>query len=584
MLLRLTTLTVALAALTSCGSFERIDVAAKKGASDYAEATSHGKAQRERQRGLVARHDTPWVSFDALPRNRTSAKIPSEIDCPIRFISDIPMGLADFSSALGTPCGQNVRISPDAWSFVSPGQGQGSMPYVAPMTVPSVEIPPLPPRMGPAAASGQVPFMSSMPMMPNMSERSLSVRPIKWLDKPLSGLLDAATSMLGLSWTYRDGTIEIRHLESRTFVIESLASVTNFRSVVSSGTSLSSGSTGSSGGGSGGGSSSSGAETTGESSQETTIEVVASLEDDLKRSIESALSPYGKYALMKSTGTLTVTDTVDGIGRIERIVNDVNTTMGRQVTLDVTVAMVKLNDSDSLGINWNAVFNSMNGNFGVSLTNPFSPLQGASSAGFGVLETATGSASQFRGSRAVLDALATQGNVSIYKQRNVTTANMQPSPIQMTEQEQYICNRSLTNTAQVGSTEGVELCSVVTGFSMELLPYIIDPSQLTLQFGMNMSPPAVIETIPGDPLRPIQKASVARQVFQQRVRLRSNQTLVLSDYQESSQDASLRGAGGITSAWPLLGGGNRQAGRTVVVIMITPYIESSLPTSRGVRG
>lgn len=278
----------------------------------------------------------------------------------------------------------------------------------------------------------------------------------------------------------------------------------------------------------------------------------------------------GQMALSTSIGTLTVTDTPDVLDRIGKYIDEINERTSRQAMLYVTVASVVLSNSDSLGINWNLVWQSVSGNYGMGIMNAIPSVEGAASAGFGILDTATGRAGQFAGTQAILNALSKQGSVSIMRQRGVITQHLQPTPIHLTNERQYVCGRSQTNTAQVGATEASEMCSVMTGFAMDILPYIHD-QQLTLQFALNMSPPAVIEQVPGDEERPVFAASVDRQVFLQRVGMRSGQSLVISDFQEASETAAKQGIGS-ASAWIPTGSGMRAKERRVIVIIISPQI------------
>lgn len=561
--------------LSGCGAYTRIAQAPGEAAEAQAAAQQHGTSQLQRQQGAVRHHAEPWVSFDMVPRAPAKPKIARALDCDVTFAADSPMPLADAIRALGQPCGLNLRVTSDAWSYLSGFSGGMAVGQAGPQG--GLDAPPSPgaplllaSQVGPAALPAQHPQIASAARQYRPPQM---VPPIRWQSRPLSGLMDAVAASLGLTWSHRDGTIQIQHLDTKTFPLITLASTTKFRSNVVSGTTLTQGS--SSTGNSSGASNSPEGKTT----QETTIELEASLAEDLQASIRTALSEHGRFAFSRSTSTVTVTDTPEALSRVEALIAQVNESMGRQVMLYVTVAMVTLNDSDSLGVNWNAVFSTLNGSYGISLGSPFSAVAGAPSAGFSILDTATGRAGQFQGSNAVLSALSQQGTVSIYKQRNVTTANMQPTPIDISDEEQYICGRSNTPVAQVGATEGVDLCTVLTGFNLEMLPFIIDPTQLMLQFGMRMSPPAEIRTLPGDPDRPVQSAKVNRQSFQQRVRLRSNQTLVLTDFQERSDDSRLAGMGGMSPAWPITGGGSRRGGKTVIVIMVTPFIESGAPFS-----
>ncbi|WP_454688246.1 PilN family type IVB pilus formation outer membrane protein [Achromobacter aloeverae] len=555
-----------LLSLAACSSFQRINDAPNNAAKTFHDSQNKADEQRDRNRGAIQTVDHPWLSTTPVSRYASTAKLPADRNCTLQFIADAPMSLSDFAQLVSQDCHVPVRITPDAWdalagataSSATTDTSGGAMP---PMS--SISGGPLPPG---GALAGKPSQAGRGHRSSRATSGALQVQPIRWLGRPLAGLLDVVTSQLGISWSYRDGAVVLHYLDTRTYKI-ALSSELDFSSSITSGASLTDSSSGS-----GVSSSGSSSTTKGDSTQKTSQQFKATFDGDLKKAIESMLTPdLGRYAISPSVGTLTVTDTPDVLDKVAQFLDETNSTTDRQAELFVTVAMVTLNDSDSLGINWNAVWNSLNGNYGLTLANSFSPLTGSSSAGFGILDSATGRAGQFKGTNAVLSALSQQGTVSIYKQRGVTTQNRQPTPIQMTKEQQYVCGRSQTNTAEVGATESIQMCSVVTGFAMDMLPDIKPNNRLTLLFNLNMSPPATITLVPGDPTKPIYTAEVDRQVFQQRVGLKSGQTLVLSDFQEGSEQSSKQGLGDL-SAWVATGGGTRDSSKRVVVIIITPEI------------
>lgn len=560
---RWVTATLCLTILSGCAAYKRIDQAPDVAREAFNMAVEQIDANRE-GRDIITKIDEPWISTQQIkPTAHQSEKIPAAQDCRVRLIADAPLSLVDFTQIVSTDCQLPIRISQDAWAALAGGSipMPNSMAMGGGALVPSLGSPTQPTVPSPNASMGRN-FAYS-------TSGEKQIQPMRWLGKPLSGLLDVVTSQLGLSWSYRNGAVVIHYLDTRTYRI-ALSSELDFESNVSSGASLTN-----SGGSSSGGSSAS--ETSNESAQKTLLSIKSRFGSDVQKAIQAMLTPgVGQQALSASIGTLTVTDTPDVLDRIGQYIEDINARMSRQAMLHVTVASVELTDSDSLGINWNLVWRSVTGNYGAGMANAFSPLEGSANVGFGILDTATGRAGQFGGTQAILSALSKQGSVSIMRQRGVTTQHLQPTPIHLTNEEQYVCGRSQTNTAQVGATESIQMCSVVTGFAMDILPDIHD-QDLTLQFSLNMSPPANIQKVPGETDKPVFTASVDRQVFLQRVGMRSGQTLVISDFQEASEKGSKQGIGD-TSAWAVTGGGAREKARRVLVIIISPRI---MPSGKG---
>lgn len=550
-------LAVLLLCLTACGSFQRIDEAPKAAAKDYDTYLAQAAAQRAEASGAIKKVDAPWLSTKPItPTEERNTKLPTERDCNMRLVLDAPIPLAELAQMITTDCHLPVRVTQDAWAALSGASLSSGMASRRRAS-----------NSGPLPAGGLPDGMPGGPMnFAYTTAGSTLVQPIRWLGKPLSGLLDVVTSQLGLSWSYLGGAVAIHYVDTRSFRVV-LPSDLDFQSHVESGSTLSEGATGAGGTGASGPTSS----TTGDTKQKTTVSIKAQFDTEMRDAIESRLTPgLGRYALSPTSGTLTVTDTPDALARIEQYVDDVNGRMKRQAMLYVTVATVEISDADSLGINWSAVWNSVSGNYGATAVNAFSPLQGGSTAGFGILDTATGGAGKFAGTQAILSALSKQGTVSIYRQRGVTSTHRMPTPIHLTHEQQYVCGRAQTNTAQVGATESTQMCNVITGFMLDMLPDI-DGNDITLQFSLEMSPPATITQVPGDDARPVFTATVDKQSFSQRTGLLSGQTLVLSDFQESTQTTRKQGLGD-WSAWALTGGGSRQGTRRVVVVIITPEI------------
>jgi len=562
-----------LVALAGCASYKRIDEAPELAAQAADDLAAQAQAQRNSfASGAIRRLSQPWVSQNPIKQVATRPKLPGDRDCRLRLVIDAPMSLQELAQIISADCQLPVRITPDALGALAGAyvSGPGQTPR---------------PSLTPAAAEPAVPALAEAAAVPGMPAAQLrpvgtlsKIQPLRWIGQPLSGLLDVVCSQLGLTWNYRSGAIVFSYLDTRTFNV-GLPSDMTFSSAVARGSNLRN--TGGMGGfgGMGGEAASS---STGETNQATSVSWRAEFDSEFRASIESLMTPsIGRYALSSTSGKLTVTDTPDALDRIAAYVDEVNAAMRRRASLYVTVATVTFTDADSLGFNWNAVWRSVTGNFGMQLANGFTPLDGGLSAGFGILETATGSAAQFAGTQAILSALRRQGSVQITRQRGVITDNRQPTPISLTSEQQYVCGQQAINTIDVGTSESIQMCSAVSGLAMDMIPSI-EGDEVTLQFTSSMSPTPVITPVEGLEDRAIKEARSDSQVFSQRVTLRSGQTMVLSDYQEVYDSATKEGVGGL-SAWAVTGGGTREQTRRIVVIIISAQVmpdDGSNPTTR----
>lgn len=324
----------------------------------------------------------------------------------------------------------------------------------------------------------------------------------------------------------------------------------------------------------------------GGSTQTTMVSIESNLAEDVDRMIKSMLTPgLGQSSLSVSTGTVAVTDTPDVLSRIAAYLKTENRNITRQALFNITVAVVQRTETDDQGLDLTAVYKSLNGNYGITVANAFTAASSAGSASIGILDTATGTAGQFAGSKAILRALSSQGRVSIVTQPSVTTLNYQPVPVQVAKQTSYLAAVSNTATAQVGSTSALTPGTVTTGFSMDLLPFMIDSDQMLLQFTMNLSTDPRLRTVTsGD--NSIEVPEVDSRIFSQRVRLRSGQTLILSGF-EQNVDRGNRSGMFSPSNWLTGGGGSTNNRREVVVILITPIVlddDSEIHESGGSAG
>lgn len=478
--------------------------------------------QSHRQQTRV--HSQPWVSKKAI--KIVTERIPRSINCEITFATGTPMALNEFSTLINKLCGLPVRITPDAEEKLSGVSGG---------------------KQDRRSGSNK-----------NGSE-SQKITGIRWEGK-LDGLLDVVAASLGLSWKYSNGEINLYYLDSRTFYIYAIPSETEMKSVVQSG--VDAGLKGDSQGGGGSGE--------GKSSQTTSISLKSSMVQDIGKSIESMLTPgFGRLSASSATGTITVTDTPEVLNRIQHYIDAENRSITKQVLLNVKVISVTLNDDNQFDINWNLIYQTKSVAAG---------LKGASSSikvGDGFNTTVNILDGNFNTSTLLLDALATQGEVSLITSPSVTTLNLQPVPVQVATETSYLARVESNNNA-VGTVGGVNQSSslipgtVTSGFNMNLLPFVMPNNQLLLQYSINLSELKDIKTVESGNNQ-IQTPEIDNRIFSQKVKLRSGQTLVLSGFEQMKTKSNRKGTG-MASNWLLGGGVKAENKRSIIVIMITPVV------------
>jgi len=479
--------------------------------------------------------------------------------CDIEFLPASGMGLQAVAQQITKDCGIQVRITPDAVAELNGPTSSASA------TAPA----------GPAPASFVPPLIGMAGAQNQGAGTSADVSNL-FYKGDVSGLLNAVTTRLGLSWKYVDGGITIFHLDTRNYRIFSIPTTTNMTSTVTSGTTTSMGVAGGDGVGGGGGNAGGGASGgVGGSSgtqQSTTVSLDTKPDEDLRKTVESMLTPgKGRVAYSRSTSMLSVTDTLEVLDRVGTLIDEMNVSATTQVLLNIKVISVTLSDSDEFGINWTTIYQNLAKNYGLGLSNSFQSSASAVSASVSILK----GDSRFSGSNLIVKALQQQGHVSMVTQPSVTTLNMEPVPVQVAEQQDII---AATQTTLSGGTSDFAQVTrttktITSGFNMNLLPYVLPDSEtVLLQFSMQMASPPQLRTVGSDD-NSQELAKSASRTFSQKVKLRSGETLILSGFEQTANDTTRSGVGSPRN-W-LLGGGRKSTrNREVIVILITPLVQA----------
>lgn len=529
-------------------SFDRVDENEKEARTVL--STIQNQRTLNDSRSVLKQMNELWV--DTKPTEISTKSLGAKatpLDCNLTFSPKAPVSLDEFSRIVMTLCGVSVQITADATQAITGGMSGGVTPI--PMASASPGLPP--PTLGPGASNMMMPPPSSSIFSTGASD---SISGISWVNRPLSGLLDLVTARLGLGWKYDNNAVSIFYTDTRVFQLYSIPGKTTMSSKVASGAT--------SGGGSGeqtGGFSADG------SNQSTAISFETDIVKDIEKALATMISPsIGRMSVSPSTGTVTVTDRPDVLRRIKAFLDTENKRITRQVLLNVRVLSVQVSGSDSLGLDWNAVYESVsNGISGGIQTIAQDAVSAASAfAGVRILKGDTDAS-------LLINALSQQGNVSTVSSPSVTTLNLKPAPILVGRQTTYLARTESTmNTGGEGSSQTLEPGTVTTGFNMTLLPYLMEGQDMLLQYSINLSALTGLKTIEAGSSK-IEMPEVDNRIFNQSVRMRSGETLVLSGFDQISEVGNKAGRGS-PEFWLLGGNGNRSTTRDVIIVLITPIV------------
>lgn len=564
--MKLNILSVVIPALLLSGcAFQRMNEV-KKDAEDTGIKASSLIQQMGDNSPVVQFKSSQYVNTTPLPKPKYNA--PRQIiNCQVTYKTIKPQDIFQFSQDIGEQCRIRIQVTPDAASYLSHGGSGGSrtqrLASVPSPVVSSDEMKPLA-SFGTDSATAPDSAVTTAAVVSTLTDVSYA--------GGLGGLLDLVSGRLGISWKYENGGVTFYYLETRRFDIEPADAKYTLKGTVVSGLSNSTG-TDSSNSSSGSGSGVSGA---GGSTMSSDVQMGNNLYSDLKGTVQSMLTPgVGRLSLNATTGTLMVTDVPDVVSRIGEYLDEENSTLSRQVILKVVTYTVNTDTSDMVGIDWKLVWKSLNGKYGMSLVNTNSGMSSdAISGGFNVLDTATGAAAQFAGSSFLLDALSKQAKVTDVKNSTIMTTNMAAAPVLVGQQTTYLKDVSTTAYATGNNTvptQSLTPGSVTTGTNITILPKILkDSDRLMLNMFMDISSLKQIRTITSDTQK-IEAPDIDTRSLQQRVWLKPGQTLIMSGFEQNTNDSNRQGVGSPNN---ILFGGALSGAKTKqsFVITVTPYV------------
>ena len=402
--------------------------------------------------------------------------------------------------------------------------------------------------------------------------------PVNYSGK-LSGLLNYLSNRYGVWWRYKNNVITFFTKETRVFTIYALPTETKMSADLK-GTSM-----GSSGSSSGGGNTSSSLSTSAN----------LALWDSIEKGVQQVVGQQGSLSFSRVAGTVTVTASPFVMQKVASYIANWNEKLSRQVAISVKVLQVSLDNSDNYGLDLSAVFNS--NNIAASYVSPF--LIDTTTQGAGLLSmTLLRPSSRWKDSKSVIAAFSSQGKTSLVTSSSVTTLNNKVAPVQITTAQNYVKEVNVTNYNNSSSNDSevdMETDTLNYGFTMEILPRILDHGRLIMLFSMTLSDLLDLETFSSGSRNKnsssdssgedtdnnddgetttVQLPKMQSRGFMQEIAMKSGSTLVLTGFEQVSNNINSTGIG--KAKMGLLGGSSyNQNKRDVMVILVTPEVLES---------
>ena len=384
----------------------------------------------------------------------------------------------------------------------------------------------------------------------------------------LSGLLSQVATDLDLLWYYDKNSIVFYETETRTFTLYALGTEVAYQTSVST-----------------------------DDSNEVSLESTLKEWDEVESAISSIIgkADNADFTVSRSLGTITVTASPSVLARVGEYIERQNKRLSQLITIDVKVLQVTISNDSAFGLNLAAAINSTSGlnivanpknnlasteassmNIAV-LSNTVSALTGATHLENGsVVEGAytndqimNGSLSGAAGSNALIEALAKQGKVSLVTNVGVTTRSNRVAPVSNTRTTGYIKRFESRNFTTVESST-VDQDDLETGFTMQLLPNVLENGKILLLFRMSvrellrMSTQTIGEVT-------LQLPEVEERSFMQEVIMESGQMLVVSGFEKQTSEDTRYGLGD-PDFMALSGSRETSATREVLVVILTPQV------------
>ncbi len=384
----------------------------------------------------------------------------------------------------------------------------------------------------------------------------------------LSGLLSQVATDLDLLWYYDKNAIVFYETETKTYTLYALGTEISYQTAVQT-----------------------------DDGNQVSLESTLKEWDEVENAISGIIgkADNADFTVSRSLGTITVTAPPSVLSRVGEYIARQNKRLSQLVTIDVKVLQVSIANDSAFGLNLAAAINSASGlnlvanpknnlasteassmNIAV-LSNTVSAMTGAThmengqevAGAYTQDQIQNGSLSGAAGSNALIQALAKQGKVSLVTNVGVTTRSNRVAPVNNTRTTGYIKRFESRNFTTVESST-VDQDDLETGFSMQLLPNVLENGKILLLFRMSVRELLKMSTQTIGEVT-LQLPEVEERSFMQEVIMESGQMLVVSGFEKQSNSDTRYGLGD-PDFMALSGSRETSAQRDVLVVILTPQV------------
>lgn len=385
--------------------------------------------------------------------------------------------------------------------------------------------------------------------------------PVKYSGK-LSGLLNYLSNRYGLYWRYKDDVITFYTQETRVFTVYALPTETSLQSSI----------TGATMGEAGGGNAS--------SSMSVSSDV--KIWDSIEEGVKQVVGDNGKLSFSRVAGTVTVTASPYIVRKVGAYIANWNEKLSRQVAITVRIIQVTVNNQNNYGLDLNAAFKNSRISSGFMSSIPDA---GAGALTGNLSMTIIKEGSKWSGSQAIINALSTQGKAQLVTSSSVTTLNNKIAPVQISTSKNYLKEITVTTSGSnddKSTDTDYQVDTLNYGFTMEVLPRILDHGRLIVLFNLSITDFLGFEKVgtsddggeSESEVTKLQLPTMQMRGFVQEIAMRSGQTLVLTGFENLQEQTNTSGIG--KPQMGLLGGTAYDTSeRRVLVITMTPEVLES---------